>query len=206
MNDEATKETIAGIKDTPVPVVFVNQLSSSDEFGSVGLDYVEAAYQTTKTMIERGNKDILFISTEHKYTVNDMKEKGYRKAMEEANLPVNIVYTSGDININEKDFAEILEKGAPEVALAVRDSIAISFMNMAQKKGYKVPDQLQVIGFQNTKYAVLSNPKLTCVDTPVYEIGAKAMAYLTEQMTGKAYEKQQNVLIDYKIIWRESTK
>ena len=127
----------SGIKNTPVPVVFVNQLSPSEEFGSVGLDYENAAYQTTKIMIERGNKDIMFISTEHKYTVNDMKEKGYRRAMEEANLPVNIIYTSGDLNINEKDFQEALSKGAPEVALAVRDSIAISFMNVAQKMGYK---------------------------------------------------------------------
>ncbi|MFY9421842.1 MAG: LacI family DNA-binding transcriptional regulator [Bacilli bacterium] len=206
MNDEVTQEVVSGIKNTPVPVVFVNQLSPSEEFGSVGLDYENAAYQTTKIMIERGNKDIMFISTEHKYTVNDMKEKGYRRAMEEANLPVNIIYTSGDLNINEKDFQEALSKGAPEVALAVRDSIAISFMNVAQKMGYKVPGELQVIGFQNTRYAVLSNPKLTCVDTPVYEIGAKAMAYLTELMSRPANATMPNVMIDYQIVWRESTR
>jgi LacI family transcriptional regulator len=207
MNDEVTKEMIMNLKNTPVPVIFVNQLSPSDEFGSVGLDYEECAYQTTKTMIEKGNKDILFISTEHKYTVNDMKEEGYKKAMKEANLPVNIFQTTGEININEKDFDEILDKKAPEVALVVRDSIAISFMNVAIKRGYKVPEQLQVIGFQNTKYAVLSNPKLTCVDTPVYEIGAKAMAYLTDLMTGKTTDrKYPNILIDYRIVWRDSTK
>ncbi len=206
MNDEVTQEVVSGLKSTPVPVVFINQLPSSDEFGSVGLDYENAAYQVTKLMIERGNKDIMFISTEHKYTVNDMKERGYRRAMQEAGLPENIIYTSGDININEKDFKEILAKGAPDVAIAVRDSIAISFMNVAQNMGYKVPDQVQVIGFQNTRYAVLSNPKLTCVDTPVYEIGAKAMAYLTELMTGRANKANSNVLIDYQIVWRESTR
>lgn len=206
MNDEVTQEVVSGLKSTPVPVVFINQLPPSDEFGSVGLDYENAAYQVTKLMIERGNKDIMFISTEHKYTVNDMKERGYRRAMQEAGLPENIIYTSGDININEKDFKEILAKGAPDVAIAVRDSIAISFMNVAQNMGYKVPDQVQVIGFQNTRYAVLSNPKLTCVDTPVYEIGAKAMAYLTELMTGRANKANSNVLIDYQIVWRESTR
>jgi LacI family transcriptional regulator len=79
-------------------------------------------------------------------------------------------------------------------------------MNVAQKMGYKVPGELQVIGFQNTRYAVLSNPKLTCVDTPVYEIGAKAMAYLTELMSRPANATMPNVMIDYQIVWRESTR
>ena len=118
-------------------------------------------------MISRGNKDIMFISTEHKYTVNELKEKGYRRAMEEAGLDANIVRSSGDLSINEPQFTEIIEEGIPEVALVVRDSMAISFMNIAMNKGYKVPDDLQVIGFQNTRYAVLSNPKLTCVETPI---------------------------------------
>jgi LacI family transcriptional regulator len=80
-------------------------------------------------------------------------------------------------------------------------------MNVAQKKGFKIPEQLQVIGFQNTKYAELSYPKLTTVETPIYEIGNKAMVYLTDLMSGKNTDKQRpNVLVDYNIIWRESTK
>ena len=63
------------LRNTPVPVVFVNQISPTEEFGSVGIDYEKCAYDITKEMISRGNKDIMFISTEHKYTVNELKEK-----------------------------------------------------------------------------------------------------------------------------------
>ena len=207
MNDEITKETINHIKNTPVPVVFVNMLSPVDDFGSVGIDYEACAYKMTKEMIDRGNKDIMFIGTEHKYTVNELKEKGYNKAMKEAGLPLNIVRTSGDLSINEPQFTEMVKKGVPQVALVVRDSIAISFMNIASKHGYKVPEDLQVIGFQNTKYAELSNPKLTCVETPIYEIGNKAMAHLTELMQdNNQNKKSSNILVDYSVIWRESTK
>jgi len=207
MNDEMNHDTLKNIQYTPVPVIFVNILSKTDQFGSVCIDHEECAYQITKEMIARGNKKIMFIATEHKYTVNDLKQKGYTKAMKEANLPLNVVYSSGDININEKHFAKALDEGSPEVALVVRDSMAISFMNVAIKKGYKVPDDLQVIGFQNTKYSVLSNPKLTCVETPIYELGNKAMVYLTELMKNNGEPKKaSNVLVDYKVIWRESTK
>ena len=207
MNDEITKETINHIKYTPVPVVFVNMLSPVDEFGSVGINYEDCAYEITKEMIGRGNKNIMFVGTEHKYTVNELKLKGYKKAMDEAKLPLNINRSSGDLKVNEPQFASIIENGVPEVALVVRDSMAISFMNTAIKKGYKVPEDLQVIGFQNTKYAELSNPKLTCVETPIYEIGNKAMAYLTELMqTNGQSKKTSNLLVDYRVIWRESTK
>lgn len=207
MNDEMTPETFKLIQNTPVPILFVNAVPQTDQFGSVCINNEECGYNITKQMINKGNRDIMFIGTEHKYTVNDLKLKGYMKAMEEYNLPINIVYSSGDIHINEKHFASVIEKKLPEVALVVRDSMAISFMNIASKKGYKIPQDLQVIGFQNTRYAELSNPKLTCVETPIYEIGNKAMAYLTELMKDPDEDKKaSNIIVDYKIIWRESTR
>lgn len=207
MNDEITKDTIEHVKYTPVPVVFVNMVSPTEEFGSVGINYENCAYEITKEMINRGNKKIMFIGTEHNYTVNELKEKGYQKAMDEAGLKVNVVRSSGNLKINEPQFASIIDNDIPEVALVVRDSMAISFMNIAMNKGYKVPDDLQVIGFQNTRYAELSNPKLTCVETPIYEIGNIAMAHLTELMQNDDQTKKpNNLLVDYQVIWRGSTK
>ncbi len=207
MNDEITKDTIEHVKYTPVPVVFVNMVSPTEEFGSVGINYENCAYEITKEMINRGNKKIMFIGTEHNYTVNELKEKGYQKAMDEAGLKVNVVRSSGNLKINEPQFASIIDNDIPEVALVVRDSMAISFMNIAMNKGYKVPEDLQVIGFQNTRYAELSNPKLTCVETPIYEIGNIAMAHLTELMQNDDQTKKpNNLLVDYQVIWRGSTK
>ncbi|HPT89763.1 MAG TPA: substrate-binding domain-containing protein, partial [Bacilli bacterium] len=93
-------------------------------------------------------------------------------------------------------------------AMLVRDSMAISFMNSAIRKGIKVPDQLQVIGFQNTRYALLANPKLTCVEIPIYEIGNQAMEVLTKLMKEGLTVDSDNphLLVDYKIIWRETTR
>ena len=75
MNDEMTKEAYQQIEHTPVPVVFVNSLSQKDTIGSVCVDYEQCAYDITKIMIARGNKKIVFVGTEHKYTLNEMKQK-----------------------------------------------------------------------------------------------------------------------------------
>ncbi len=208
MNDEMTKDIYQLIEYTPVPVVFVNTLSKKDSIGSVCVDYEECAYSVTSKMIKRGNKKIIFIGTEHKYTLNEMKQKGYIRAMEEAGLTPEIYYSSGDINKNEGYFSALLDKNVPEVALVVRDSMAISFMNVATKRGIKVPDELQVIGFQNTRYALLSNPKLSCVEIPIYEMGNTAMSYLTNLMkeSEQKNKKVEKILLAYDIIERESTK
>lgn len=207
MSDEMDEETYNSIENTPVPVIFVNALSRNPKFGSVTIDNEACAYYITKEMINRGNKEILFIGTEHNYAINESKEKGFKRAMEEAGLVGRIVKSTGDIDVNEVQFTELLDKDKiPEVILSARDSIAISFMNIAIKKRIKIPDQMQVIGFQNTRYAELSNPKLSCVETPIYDIGNKAMSNLTKLMRNEQEAEPENVFIDYRIIWRESTK
>ena len=195
-------------RPTPTQAYFVNSLSKNDTVGSVCVDYEECAYAITSEMIKRGNKDIVFIGTEHKYSLNEMKQKGYTRAMVDNGLEPAYYYSSGDIRVNEVFFKNMLDERVPEVALVVRDSIAISFMNCAVKRGVKVPDELQVIGFQNTKYAELSNPKLTCAEIPVYEMGNKAMSYLTELMKDDSMrsKKAEKILLAYGIVWRESTK
>ena len=207
-NDEMTKEVYHLIEYTPVPVVFVNALSQKDVYGSVCVDYEACAYHITKEMIERGNKNILFVGTEHKYTLNEMKQRGYMRAMNEYQLEPRVTYSSGDISVNEVFFDKMLDEYVPDVALVVRDSMAISLMNVANKKGIKVPDKMQVVGFQNTRYALLSNPKLTSVEIPVYEMGNKAMSYLTELMKDEEskHHKADKILLPYDIVWRESTK
>ena len=87
--------------------------------------------------------------------------------------------------------------------IAVRDSIAVSFINMAIKNGLRVPEDVAVVGLQNTKYAILSRPTLTCVDTPVYDIGAVSMRLLTKYMKNEEVSEAR-VVLPYRIVKRES--
>ncbi len=206
MNNEMSRDVFELIQYTPVPVIFVNGISRTKTFGSVGINYEKCGYEVTKQMIEKGNKKITFVTTLHPYLVNELMVKGYLKAMEEAGLESDIIKTTGVLEQNEHDFTTYLNEKTPEVVLAVRDSMAISFMNIAQKRGFSVPEQVQVIGFQNTRYSELSYPKLTCVDIPIYDIGSTAMSELTKLMKEDVEVKPAHVTVDYKVVWRDSTK
>ncbi|HOE77297.1 MAG TPA: LacI family DNA-binding transcriptional regulator [Bacilli bacterium] len=208
INDELTNEHLELIMEASVDVVLTNTICNDPGVPSVSIDYVKAAYDITKEMIARGNKKIWMITSIRKYMVNDLKVQGYNKAMQEAGLEPKVIPVSGKTELNEATYREILSEGYPEVAIVVRDSMAVSFINIARTLGIRIPDQLQVIGFQNTRYAVLSRPKLTCINTPIYELGEAAMNLLTNLMEEKMGEDVENLqqLIDYNIVWRETTK
>ena len=192
------------INDTQTPLVLCNVIYGTT-IPSVGIDYEKATYDITKELIEKGKKKVYLASTVRKYSINHHKRIGYEKAMREAGLEPLVFRTSGDVSVNSLHFKEFLNNNKVDALIAVRDSIAVSFINEAFAKGYKVPDDIEVIGLQNTKYAILSRPNLTCVDTPVYDIGAVSMRLLTKLMKHEEIDNA-NVLLPHRIIKRGSTK
>ncbi len=209
LNDEITDEQyefLMKIKNEyQIPIVLSNTIyHKREDIPSVSIDYEKAGYEITKKMIDEGRKNIYMVSTVRKYMVNDLKEQGYLRAMKEANLAPQIMRTSGRISVNTEHFNEYFESHKVDGVIAVRDSIAVSFINVARSNRVKVPEDISVCGFQNTKYARLARPNLTCVDVPIYDIGAVSMRVLTKAMNQEEIEERA-VMLEHGIISRAST-
>ena len=206
LNDELSEEdmelVLNHIKDAQIPLVLCN-VFFHDDIPTVRIDYEKATYEITKDLLAKGRRNIYLASTVRKYTINDHKEIGYVRAMKEAGLEPNIFRTSGDVAVNKLHFNEFLKQKKVDGLIAVRDSIAVSFMNQAILAGYTVPEDISVIGLQNTKYAVISRPNLTCVDTPVYDIGAVSMRLLTKLMKQEEIDSTK-VVLPYHVVERDS--
>jgi len=205
LNDELQERDIKQITDSTVPVVLCNVKEDGNLVPSVSIDFEKAFYEATRSFIEKGKKDILFVSTRSAYSVNTLKERGYKKAMEEVQLEPKIIRTSGRVIVNYPFFQEYLKDNLPEAAIIVRDSIAVSMINAACDLGIQVPQQLEIMAFQNTKYSKMSRPTLTSIDNPIYDIGAVSMRLLTKLMNEEPIDNV-NVVLPHNIIWRNSTK
>lgn len=207
LNNEIDNDQMNIVKEQTsnanIPLVLTNVISEDPELASVAIDYVAASYNITNKLISSGKKNIYLLSTVRRYTVNTKKEEGYLRAMDEAGLEPKIFRTSGDLSINTPHFEEYFETHEVDAAIGVRDSIAVSFMNVMINKGKKVPEDVAVVGYQNTKYAMLARPALTCIDTPVYDIGAVAMRLLTKIMKGEDVDNIK-VVLPHKVINRKS--
>jgi len=206
LNDELDNEqmelVMSYIEDAQIPVVLCNVLYEGDS-PSVSIDYDKATYEITKSLLNDGKKNVYLATTVRRYSVNNHKVAGYTRAMNEAGLEPLVFRTSGDVSVNSLHFDELIKTREIDAVIAVRDSIAISFMNTAIKNGKRVPEDISVIGLQNTKYAILSRPTLTCVDTPVYDIGAVSMRLLTKYMKSEEITETK-VVLPYTVVKRES--
>ena len=208
LNDELETEKLKlmqeKLENFNIPLVLSNVFSNLDYIPSVNIDFEQAGYNITKEMICSGRKDIYFFSTVRKYAANERKEAGYIRAMNEFQLEPKIFRTSGNTEINSQHINEFFNHNKVDGVISVRDSIAVSFINIAQRNGYKIPNDIAVVGMQNTKYSILSNPTLTCINVPVYEIGTEAMRLLTKFMKKEKVEKIHFIL-PYNIVYRNST-
>lgn len=207
LNDELSDKDVELVKKTfgenNIPFVFSNVFTTDPVVPVVSIDYQKAAYELTKELIAAGCKELYLLSTARRYSINDRKEEGYIKAMNELGLTPKVFRTSGDTSISIPHFETFFSDKKIDGAIAVRDSIAVSFLNVAIDNGKKVPEDLKVASFQNTKYAVLSRPQLSSIDIPVYDIGAVSMRLLTKLMQDKTADNTR-VILPHRIIRRKS--
>ena len=91
----------------------------------------------------------------------------------------------------------------PDAILCISDEEAIGIMHSAMDAGIKVPEELQIISFNNTRLVEMVRPQLSSVIQPLYDIGAVGMRLLN--MNDEKIE-EPNVVLPHRIEYRGTTK
>ena len=99
-----------------------------------------------------------------------------------------------------------LIKKYPDVdgIIASNDMVAISIYKVISKKGYRVPEDIQIIGFDNISFSWLSTPEITTIAQPIKKMGKKAAQIIIQHKKGEEIEKEN--VFDVKLIQRQTTK
>lgn len=209
MGGNITDEHVQQFQTSSVPVVLASTYDETDTIPSVNIDYEEAAYEATKYLIDKGNRHPAFVAGQADTKVNQLKYKGYLRALEEASEPVNenliikgeYTYDSGIEAVDE--LLQLTEK--PSAIFVASDEMALGVIHGVQDKGYNVPEDVEVVGFDNTRLASMVRPTLSTVVQPMYDIGAVAMRLLTKYMN-KEEVAENKVVLPHRIEKRNSTK
>lgn len=209
MGGKITEEHVNEFKKSPVPVALAATIDPTQTTPSVNINYEQAAYEATKLLIENGNSQPAFVSGVEETPVNELKYKGYERALQEANQKINpdfIVkgdYTYGS-GIESVDHLLALAN-KPTGIFVASDEMALGVIHAIQDHGLRVPKDIEVLGFDNTRLATMVRPTLSTVVQPMYDIGAVAMRLLTKYMNKEEVE-ESNVILPHQIIERNSTK
>ncbi|GFZ82538.1 catabolite control protein A [Compostibacillus humi] len=207
MGGKITDEHIQQFNSANVPVVLAATYDDTGQMPTVNIDYEKAAYEATKYFIDGGIHPA-FVAGSEETSINLQKFNGYKRALEEANLPLREDFIAhGDHSYESgmeaaKQLSELEEK--PMAIFVSSDEMALGVIHGAQDLGYKVPEDVQVFGFDNTRLATMVRPTLSTVVQPMYDIGAVAMRLLTKYMN-KEEVTEKNVILPHRIEIRNST-
>ncbi len=210
MSDSVTPKLRQSMEHSPVPIVLAGLVDELDQFASVNINYFQASYEAVQMLIDNGHKRIAFVSGPLQNTINSkFKLEGYKKALEDAGIKVDeklIVSDDGtyDSGIEAWETLSALDE-PPTAFFAGSDELAIGIIHGAQDNDKKVPEDVEVISFENSKLARMVRPQLTSVVFPLYDIGAVAMRLLTKIMNKETVENQ-TVIIPHRIEKRKSVK
>jgi len=195
--------------ESEIPFVLVGSPSDLlDKIIYVDNDNVRAGMDATNYLINLGHKRVGYIGGDLNYEVSVARFKGYQDALLENKLPFNEEYAvnpSRTVNM-----AEIIDRfmnlDEPPTSLVVTDDlVAMQVLQVCNKKGIQVPDDLSIISFNNAHIAQISSPALTSVDTQVYQLGHEAARNLVEEIHEPA-DYKKSIIIPTTIKKRESCK
>ncbi len=208
MGGVVTEDHIQAFRTSSVPIVLCATTDENNEMPSVDIDHEGAAYDAVKLLLDRGHRDIAMISGTLQDPANGYaRYQGYKKALEEAGIPLqeeyvrvgNYRYESGIEAANY--FLQLPNR--PTAIFAATDEMAIGAIHTVQDAGHKVPDDMSIISVDNIRMASMVRPQLTTVAQPMYDIGAVSMRLLTKLMN-KETITQTRVVLPHETIQRNT--
>lgn len=204
--DEGIKDAI---KAVGTPVVSIGAMDDEDEVPSVGIDSYLAANEAVSYLLDKGNKKIAYIGYDKECAVEHRKIfNGYKDTMEEAGcFDENLIFLGNlKYDVGVEGINTLIKKGINLDAIVCGcDQMAIGVINALREKGIRVPEDINVIGFDNIELSGVFYPRLTTVARPLYDMGSVGMRILIK-LINKIPIEESYYKLPHRIIERDSCK
>ena len=201
--------------DLNLPMVMVDNYIESLGIDCVVTDNYRGSYNATKYLLEKGYTDLGYLRSKSRIDNFRRRQEGFFNACKEAHLDQDC--TIIDVGISSQkaynDMSEWLENGnkPPRALLADNDVIATACTRALKAHGYRIPEDVAVIGFDNMPLCTMVEPPLTAIDVNKEMIGKTAVNLLHNRITefySGAESTADGTLLVYvstKLVERETT-
>jgi LacI family transcriptional regulator len=191
------------------PIVMFDRIAAEVDCDKVIVDDFDSALNSTQHLIDLGCKNIALLSSIDNLSVGKLRADGYLKALENNNIPVNLnIILRTDSEEDLKDKIEKVFENKIDGIFALDENDSVAALKIGIKKGYKIPEELSIIGFADGILASRRlSPSLTTVSQHGIEIGEVAAKLLIDRLESKEeHIPYETVVIKTKLKERESTR
>ena len=196
--------------DSGLPFICFDNSFPEHEIDSVSINNVQGIHRAFEYLIGCGHTKIGYIKSKVAITSFIDRYAQYRRDLENHNLPfqqnyvIEVDYSELD---GKKDVAQYLNTcdDLPTAFLADNDLLACYAMSAIKEKGFKIPDDISIIGFDNRPVSTVISPALTTVNIPLELFGPKIVEILVDKIETRRTRSIQ-VEIGTNIVERNSVK
>lgn len=185
------------LRPDSVPIVMACEYVDDSDLPTVIIDNRRAAQTATEHLLTLGHRDIGFIAGPAGNVLTRDRLEGYRQALGAAGLVAAEQVATGDFSIISGIRAAqdlLARRPRPTALVCSNDEMALGAIQFAKQSGLRVPHQLSVVGFDDIRFAAVSDPPLTTISQPREEIGRLAMDMLLGLLEKRPPERRHLVL------------
>jgi LacI family transcriptional regulator len=209
-----SRQSVDMLRAEHIPVVLVERYFDFENVDRVVADNYAGAFEATSHLISYGHRRIAFIggpvpSTPELARVELDRRRGYEDALRSAGFPIDERYvghaSAYDVPCGRERTNELLESSPrPTAVFAASDQLALGAFQAAYAHALRVPEDLSLIGFDDTVARFGVKP-LTTVRQPMEELGKSAVRLLVERQQGTYEGESRTVILKTRLVLRETT-
>lgn len=201
------------------PLVLTGDWDAYGKVDQVTMPNVEAMRYTTNRLLDSEYRSIALFGADgslgarHYRQANEgtqeLRVQGYMQAYEEHGIEarMDMLFSGGLLTSDSGVCATnlMMDQGVrPDAIICLNDAMALGALHQLQVRGIRVPDDVQVVGFDNVPEATYANPSLTTIDPHIDSYARHAVDMLIERIQG--YDGAKRVYTsDFTLVERSST-
>jgi LacI family transcriptional regulator len=195
---------------THIPFVVLAEYVNLPNIDVVFVNDDRATYEATQWLIrECGHTKIGYVGVADFYPPGPRRRRGFTRAMTEAGLPINPAFLEeGDFSLESgrKAVHSLIQRGElPTALIVVNDLMAIGVILTLQEAGYRVPEDVAVVGFDDIPEAIIVRPTLTTIAQDPRDIGEKLAKALFERIENPNIAERRVLESHFELKPRNST-
>ena len=189
-----------------LPVVIVDRhVPDTGEIAFIESDNYNGGRMATQCLINCGCKKIVCMRGPQKFTSGFLRFKGYQDVCRENGIEERFIDCEYSFESGKKAALKMIETFPDtEGIFAANDMVALSAYKILRNHGIHVPENIQIVGFDDIGFSSLFSPEITTIRQPIQKMGQRAVDIIYQYSNGQAFEKES--IFEVQLITRETTR
>lgn len=205
--DDANRRIVRALDEAGIPVVLLDRPElphpARSRHDLVGIDNRRAGFLVTDHLRRAGAARIAFVALPNAAATVDAREAGYREALHAAGLSVEPALAQRLDPADGAAVGALIGSASPDAIVCANDRTAGRLMHTLLHLGYRIPQDVRLVGIDDVEYASLLPVPLTTLRQPTRQIGDAALSAMLERVT-RAELPARDILLHCDLVVRSS--